>query len=180
MNLKKALGLAFIMVVFVVGAGRAEFYRYKDANGVLRFTDNLAEVPFDQRPKVHQYNDVEDSLTEEEKAAKKVKKEEKAALRRQKREAYSRSGVPGSPDQAYNALKKQETALEKEGRQLQAQQESLTKMRDRASNATEVNKVNERIAALNKRIADYERKRQQLMKRIDHYNKMIDKADSEQ
>ena len=27
----------------------AEFYKYKDANGVLRFTDNLLEVPKDQR-----------------------------------------------------------------------------------------------------------------------------------
>ena len=35
----------------------AEFYKYKDANGVLRFTDTLSEVPEEQREKVNKYKE---------------------------------------------------------------------------------------------------------------------------
>ena len=35
-----------------------EYYQYTDANGVLRFTDNIASVPPDQRPKVKTHQSV--------------------------------------------------------------------------------------------------------------------------
>ena len=36
----------------------AEIYKYRDHNGVLRFTDNLAEVPSAQRETVEQYQEI--------------------------------------------------------------------------------------------------------------------------
>ena len=36
----------------------AEIYKYRDQNGVLRFTDNLAEVPPAQREAVEQYQEI--------------------------------------------------------------------------------------------------------------------------
>jgi len=69
-----------ICFVFPLSAS-AEFYRYKDANGVLRFTDNLAEVPDDQKPKVY-----EESLN------KKAPEQERT--------------VPESPENADDAVKK--------------------------------------------------------------------------
>lgn len=36
----------------------AEIYKYRDQNGVLRFTDNLAEVPPAQRETMEQYQEI--------------------------------------------------------------------------------------------------------------------------
>ena len=36
----------------------AEIYKYRDQNGVLRFTDNLTEVPVAQRENIDQYQEI--------------------------------------------------------------------------------------------------------------------------
>jgi hypothetical protein len=36
----------------------AEIYKYRDRNGVLRFTDNLTEVPVAQRENIEQYQEI--------------------------------------------------------------------------------------------------------------------------
>jgi hypothetical protein len=36
----------------------AEIYKYRDKNGVLRFTDNLTEVPVSQRENIEQYREI--------------------------------------------------------------------------------------------------------------------------
>ena len=51
---------ALAMILCLPASSSAEFYKYRDANGNLRFTDNLAEVPPDQRPEVDRYKQVED------------------------------------------------------------------------------------------------------------------------
>lgn len=56
------VGLCLAVLLFanpVLG----EFFKYRDSNGVLRFTDNLAEVPPDQRPKAKSYKEADDYLT---------------------------------------------------------------------------------------------------------------------
>ncbi len=45
------------LIAFFALSASAEFYRYKDENGVYRYTDNLMEVPEDQRPKVYNSTD---------------------------------------------------------------------------------------------------------------------------
>ena len=45
----------------------AEFYKYRDASGVLRYTDDISQIPEDQRPKIDTYTETDDYLTPEEK-----------------------------------------------------------------------------------------------------------------
>lgn len=42
-----------------------EYYQYTDENGVLRYTDNIAAIPPDQRPKVKIYESVKSSPVQE-------------------------------------------------------------------------------------------------------------------
>jgi hypothetical protein len=49
--------MLLILLVLPVLAS-AEIYKYRDQNGVLRFTDNLAEVPIAQRENIQQYQEV--------------------------------------------------------------------------------------------------------------------------
>ena len=54
----RMLLIALFMLTTAVSAS-AEIYKYRDANGVLRFTNNLQEVPQDQREKVQSYHEIE-------------------------------------------------------------------------------------------------------------------------
>ncbi len=57
----KGLLLAGIMVVLLTPVVWGEYYQYTDVNGVLRYTDNIAAVPPDQRPDVKTYESVKSS-----------------------------------------------------------------------------------------------------------------------
>ena len=58
--------ILFLSLMLIPGLCFAEFYKYKDANGVLRFTDNLGEVPKDQRENIQEYKEsVTPAATEE-------------------------------------------------------------------------------------------------------------------
>lgn len=50
--------LLMLVLVWTPGLAGAEFYKYRDANGVLRFTDDISEVPVDQRAKLKEYQSV--------------------------------------------------------------------------------------------------------------------------
>jgi len=52
--------LMVLLIGFMVATyALADFYRYRDKNGVLRFTDDLTEVPEDQRPKLKKYKETQ-------------------------------------------------------------------------------------------------------------------------
>ena len=46
------------MVLWLATPALGEYYQYTDPNGVLRFTDDLASVPQDQRPDMKTYESV--------------------------------------------------------------------------------------------------------------------------
>ena len=50
--------LLMLALVWTPGLAGAEFYKYRDANGVLRFTDDISEVPADQRAKLKEYQSI--------------------------------------------------------------------------------------------------------------------------
>ena len=59
--------LLFLICMWLPSSALAEYYQYRDQNGVLRFTDNLADVPEDQRQQIESYTESEVFvMTEEE------------------------------------------------------------------------------------------------------------------
>ena len=48
----------FLVLLVLPMLVSAEIYKYRDQNGVLRFTDNLTEVPIDQRENIEQYQEI--------------------------------------------------------------------------------------------------------------------------
>jgi hypothetical protein len=58
---KTAMFTRFTLVLLVgflaVPHAFADYYKYRDQDGVLRFTDNLGEVPAGQRPKTERYRE---------------------------------------------------------------------------------------------------------------------------
>jgi len=48
----------FLILFALPMLASAEIYKYRDSNGVLRFTDNLTEVPIAQRKNIEQYKEI--------------------------------------------------------------------------------------------------------------------------
>ena len=64
----RSIVVLFAMVFFFSMLANAQIYRYTDEEGVVRFTDDLAQVPPDQRPKTEQYEEYDTGSTQVEEA----------------------------------------------------------------------------------------------------------------
>ncbi len=51
------MALALMLVPLI---SSAEFYKYRDESGVLRYTDDMNEIPKDQRPNMDAYSEPAD------------------------------------------------------------------------------------------------------------------------
>jgi len=135
----------------------AEFYKYKDANGVLRFTDNLLEVPKDQRDKIQTYKEV--VTPEPEPDISDVQKED-AALKNQNNRAEQINSEREVLEQSFKALDAERKSI----------LESPTSPQEQE--AYEAHK--QRIEAFNARIKAYEEQRKMFQAKVDAYNAEIE------
>jgi hypothetical protein len=172
MHLRYALlTLICILLSFPVSA---EFYRYTDKNGVVCFTDNLADIPEDQRLDVHRYSEPEDYLTPEERDKKarqeaedrQVAQEASGASDKRKeteiREAKNRSPAGG--------LNKTKAALDKEYAELVKEKESLAKEKDTSATSAGDKAYQEKVTRLNERITGYDKRRKAFQEEADAFN----------
>lgn len=143
-----------LMLIMVPALSSAEFYKYRDKSGTLRFTDNLAEVPIDQRKQMTNYKETDDYLTPEQKARK--AKEEAAE------EATEESGEAPLTAETIDAerrkLAEKKISLDEEGLALKKERDDLNKERDAVKNDAEAAAYDEKVRSLNTRIVDYEKR----------------------
>ncbi len=160
--------ICFFYIFFTTGAF-AQFYQWKDKNGVKHFTDNLLEVPKDQRPnlKIHEgINDSEkkkDTQTNNEPPPEITLESEKTELDTEKTELDSERITLESErielDKAYKAIQeKRKTVL--------AQRKSITQEKYNEL----VNQLNVEITALEQNHTAYETK-------VEAYNNKINDTD---
>ena len=165
--------LPVLIIAWLLSPVYAEFYRYKDENGVLRYTDNIADIPESQRTKIDSYNEAADYLTPEEradkakretqlqesdrKASQDIKDRKKTAtgkvLNRSLFEEFNR--IDAELSKEYSGLMKERTILEKEQTDLKT--------------AKQINAYRKKVTDFNRRMADYEKRRKELQERIDAY-----------
>jgi hypothetical protein len=151
--------IRFILVVAIIGLmlpsiGLAEFYKYRDASGVMRFTDNLAEVPRDQRPKVTSYSEPDDFLTPEE-------RRQKAAAEAQAEAAAQQTSETRFEDVMEERMRLNQLRLDLDAEygELMKEKQALEDMRKEISDEAGRIAYKERVITLNERITDYEAQR---------------------
>lgn len=165
--------LLILIVAWFLTPVYAEYYRYKDENGVLRYTDNIADVPESQREKIDSYYEAKDYLTPEEradkakretqlqesdrKASQDIKERKNTAtgklLDRSLVEEFNR--IDAELSKKYSEMMKERTILEKEETDLKT--------------AKQINAYRKKVTDFNRRIADYEKRRKELQERIDAF-----------
>lgn len=149
------LGLFFISAI-----ASAEYYKYRDKNGVLRFTDNMMEVPADQRQKVTTYEEVNSNPANESQPDPQTDATDDI-------KAESAEGEPGLTEEM---LRKEKAGLDETFKNLENEKARLTeaakKPRSPSENAAFLNQVK----AYNEKRSAYQSKSADFQKKVDAYN----------
>lgn len=167
------LGLSLIVLILAAfpALGLAEFYRYVDKEGNACYTDDLSNVPVDQRTKVDEYEEFFIQPAPEKKSEIKKKTEIKKQEDGASKEPLSKEGEGGTKEEKLN----------KAGAKLQAQYQVLMEEREQLDKATkspltrdERRELAEKIREFNARIKDHEKARQAFDKEVEAYNASIE------
>jgi hypothetical protein len=146
-----------LFLVATAASSSAEIYKYRDANGVLRFTNNLQEVPKDQREKVQSYNEIESEKEPEQGPA------QENSTKAQKSEM----------DRQAEALKKEKELLDQEYAQLEEDRKSLVEMSQKEKSAEEDAEFRQKIENFNARIKAYDEKLKVFEEKVSQYNAKV-------
>ena len=151
--------LMMIVALFLTGTtSKAEYYRYIDANGKQRFTDDLATVPPDQRPKIKTYQSVVSKPVQPPTAVpvKGNGRSGSAASSLGKTTPQTGTWKEGVINQA-NELNQIQLELNKIYRSLETKRETLTaKAPSAGASAEELDTYSQQVEQLNVKIKNYE------------------------
>jgi len=131
----------------------AEFYKYRDANGVLRFTDNLMDVPEDQRENLQSYRE---TVTPEAEPQISESAQKAAALKNRNSRIEQINEEREALAQTFNDLEAERNAILESAPDPQDQE------------AYEAHR--QRITTFNEKIKAYEQKRKLFQETVDAFN----------
>jgi len=169
-----------IAIVFLVFAGpvTAQFYRYIDRNGNLRFTDDYNKVPVEQRANIREYH--ESGKGSASPSIETLTETEKTQTTDAESSASPTFGLVATADDGTISLKDFRTQIEKMKEQLDAEYLTLAKEKDILAQKRDLKRTQEELAAYNKsvdafnqRAENYEQMSGKLSKLVDEYNALV-------
>ena len=192
----RSIVVLFAMVFFFSILANAQIYRYTDEEGVVRFTDDLAQVPPDQRPKTEQYQEYDTDSTQVDEAGAAGEKSGRGEAAEDSSPDEQEAAVsPGSEDAAVQDVEAQDVEsqegeydFETNYKRLEQEREDLAKeyetmLQEKAAleeeqkleegeklSESEIAKRNEKIREFNERVKEYRKKREQFEKQKADYN----------
>ena len=135
----------------------AEYYKYKDTNGVFRFTDNLLNVPKDQRENIQAYKE---AATPEPKPETSNVIKEEATLK--------------DENSRIEQLNSERNSLEKSFKDLEAERIFLLESPPSPQEKEAYETHRKRIEAFNDKIKSYEEQRKMFQSKVDAFNAEIE------
>ncbi len=159
--LLKGIIVLSICLLFSVSAW-SEYYRYKDENGVVHFTDNLNDVPVDQRVDDNRFKEIKSAPavidTQESDKSDLDRKEEKQL----KKETEALSEI--------NDLNRERQVLEAEYEKLVRKKQVLRKEKKSVTTSDNISDYREKLTALNKEIKAFEKRRSEFEAKVNLFN----------
>jgi hypothetical protein len=161
----------------------AEMYRYKDANGVVRFTDNLADVPEKQRAGIAVYENepspVAPSMTGhpsgiESTSVQNFKAPEQAERIDSATDSPQLENISNDPSRI-DQLLKIKNSLDAENAQFMKESLALSEEKKNITGSAAIKAYNEKVNLLNARVEDYEKRRAAFQKEADAFDAALQK-----
>jgi len=169
--------VALLLLVIGFSPANADIYKYRDANGVVRYTYDLAEVPEDQRPQVRTYEETttgsetssqesvevgEDRDTSNETIDEEVVVDEKTIEELNQRKKDLDEEFAGLMEEKYSLLKNKKNL-----------QKSLA-----GRDTVAVAEYDKKVEALNRKIADYQKRRDAFQEETEAVKKAVENPGS--
>lgn len=149
----------------------AEIYKYIDENGQKRWTDDLSQVPKEQRPSAQRIETEEE--TSAYKTLDKVKKTQPESSLGTKT-AISGSGEAGETAQPSRvSLEKEKADLDTQYQQLMEERTQIEKLRTEATTFNDRANLNQRISEFNTKTGEYEAQLNAFNEKVSAYNQKI-------
>jgi hypothetical protein len=156
----------------------AEIYKYYDEQGTVRFTDDYNKVPIDQRKDVKGYEEVisdETYTVNPESADQGSEETEDEALEADSQNPTNKSAKSAKYDfeAKIKEFDQRKEELSQEYESLMQQNLALDQEKKTAKTAADINRYNERLADMNKRLKEHDSKRMQLFSELEDYNTKV-------
>lgn len=157
--------LIVMACLMLPAAVSAEFYRYTDQNGVIRFTDNFVDIPLNQRPTAERFAEPDDRLTPAQLAERNrlIKEQAGKTAEQLKTELQAREA---------KALNLEKTELDRKTAEMLKEQQALEKEKETVSMSdyAQAKAYRERVIAFNQRMAEHRRALADFNARADAFN----------
>ncbi|MBW2604061.1 MAG: DUF4124 domain-containing protein [Deltaproteobacteria bacterium] len=161
--------ISLSLLLFSMSAS-AEYYRYIDKDGNVHYTDDLTNVPENQRTDIHEYTGFQGDPYDQQ-------KDEQTAEKPQP--LFEKEQVKNQPDtndfsEIKKRLDKEKEQLGEEYRALMEEKKEIAKNKYRSK--SRVKKYNKVILKFNEKIEDYERRKKLFNEEVEKYNKRVEKS----
>jgi len=164
------------LFLFLAGlpSARGEFYKYRDAQGVVRYTYDLAEVPEDQRPEVKTF--------EEETPASQTTSSE-VTEDQEKGQNPDGAGIDDESvvdEQRIEEFRQTKKELDKEFADLMEEKYRLLKEKqkikalNKGPRQAAVAEYNKKVQELNKKLSDYQKRNDTFKKEYEAFEKALE------
>jgi len=149
----------------------AELYKYRDQNGVLRFTDNIADIPKDQRVGVETRQEVESNETPadfSQTTKQEVEERQKALATPVFQEPQDEAEILSAQE-----MNQKKAALDQEYANLMKEKRALLESKKKIRNVPDSKAYNKKAEMLNQKIADFDTRREAFMEQADAFNQKM-------
>jgi len=167
--MRTGLGLILIAALLAALPANAEYYKYIDENGNIRFTDDITMVPWDQREKLSEYQDYRES-----EEASKAPNATAATSSDETAEPVQTPGASEDIVEQGRRLEQEKTALDTEYKALMEARRILEERRGQFRTKSARREYETQVLQLNERNAAYEAKRKAYDSEVLEYNTRLD------
>ncbi|MGD8267439.1 MAG: DUF4124 domain-containing protein [Desulfobacterales bacterium] len=154
-----AVAIAVLLLLMTFSPSHAQLYRYKDTHGNWSYTDNLADVPKDQREDVKQYEPIETPTAQ--------------PVRKERTSSAEDQGVPEETGRLRDELQARKAALDQEYEALVKESGELEKRSQNLKSEEQRKAFENRKTAFNQRLKAFEERRQVFEKDLQAYNEIV-------
>jgi hypothetical protein len=163
--------IILISIVLFSMSASADYYRYIDKDGNVHYTDDLTNVPENQRTDINEYTGYQNDSNDQEKDER--KEETPQPLLEQEQ-------VKNKPDMdKFSEIKKQldqkKKKLDEEYKALMEERKNIEKNKNKYRSKSQAKKYNKAILEFNGKIEDYERRKNLFNKEVEEYNERVEK-----
>jgi Skp family chaperone for outer membrane proteins len=174
--MKRLAGVVLLVGLSLADPASAQFYKYLDQQGHIRFTDDINQIPEDQRTKVRRYVESQPAApatVQTDDSAPKKASTAGTAMEGPTPSAFAAPTADEPLDTLRKRMEEMKAHVEAEYQALVKEKEALDKEKGSQKTRDQVANHNQRVEAFNQRAGKYENRTAELRKQVEDYNARV-------